>query len=196
MMRIQYNIPDKATGASIFHIMLTDVPHEFSAAKWCGGGTRAKDPVGDEFPVETSETRAIRRAMRLVATTNPSLGALIEPNDDDSIDSMIGETLREGLLRAKQDQIASAAQMRGVPLMLNSGDPYNLERKRKGAEPIPVVEPAVTTMPIRSSELPPTDVDVTTGGAGATAVDELEPQNDLDLLTPEERADYEQRRRS
>lgn len=171
MMRIQYAIPDKATGASIFHIMLTTVPHEFSAAKWCGGGTRAKDPVGDEFPVETSETRSIRRTMRLVALQNPAFKSLVEPNDDDSIDAMIGDKLREGLLRAKQDQIEAAEKLRPKPLMqIGAGDdPYGLETvKTVKPEKVPVEAPA-SEAPLPTQ--PPLDF-----------------QDDRDLLTPAERA--------
>lgn len=202
-MRIQYGIPDKAVGASIFHIMLTNVGFEFSAAKWCGGGTRQKDPVGDEFPIETSETRALRRGMRLIAAQNPGLAHLVEVNDDDTIDADIGETLRAGLLRAKNDQIAAAAASIPKPMLqMTAGDPYNLDntatRARKEGDPIPV-ETATATMSeaIKSAAV-----------AGVVREDPYQPEaaaapsspaapefiDDRDLMSPEERAEADRRK--
>lgn len=184
MMRVQYQIPDKAEGAAVFHIMLSTVPHEFSAAKWCGGGTRKKDPVGDEFPVETAETRAVRRCMRLVASQNPAFKPLIEPNDDDSIDGMIGDKLREGLTRAKQDQIASAEQSRGRPLMAASQtDPYAVAtiqpNREEISEGVPAERPASAPLALDPIESPVPPI----------VPPSEDFQDDRDLLTAAERAE-------
>jgi hypothetical protein len=176
-MRIQYNVDDRAKAAAIFHIMLVGVGYEFSAAKWCGGGSRQKDPVGDEFPVETAETRAIRRGMRLIASQNPSLAALVEREgaDDDTIDTDIGETLRAGLLQAKKDQIDSAEQFarmnRPLPA-LPEGNPYGLDMplNERRPEPVAVEVPKQEPAPAAPSAPVP------------------EFQDDRDLQTAEERA--------
>lgn len=72
-VRIEYGIPDAAIGACVFRVKVRGVDIEITAAKWCGGGTRKSDPVGDQFPMEASETRACRRAMILVASSIPAL---------------------------------------------------------------------------------------------------------------------------
>jgi hypothetical protein len=82
-VRIEYGIPDAAIGACVFRIKVKGMDVEITAAKWCGGGTQKKrasggaivdgDPIGDLFPVETSETRACRRAAILVASSIPAL---------------------------------------------------------------------------------------------------------------------------
>jgi hypothetical protein len=77
--RIRYNIPDKAAAAVVFRIMPRAMDTEIVGAKWVGGrGTRAGstklvDPVGDEHPAETAESRAMRRAMlKLAESTDNS----------------------------------------------------------------------------------------------------------------------------
>ena len=72
-VRIEYGIPDAAIGACVFRVKVHGMNVEITAAKWCGGGTRQKDPVGDAFPMESSETRSCRRAMTLVASSIPAL---------------------------------------------------------------------------------------------------------------------------
>jgi hypothetical protein len=81
--RVMRGVPDAATGACIARIKMVGADGEFVATKWCGGGTQKKrgkggtvydgDPVGDLFPIESSETRAIRRVMQLVISSIPHL---------------------------------------------------------------------------------------------------------------------------
>lgn len=131
--RILFNIPAKAVSSVVWHVKVRGIPVEFAAAKWCGGGTRSKDPVGDEFPVETSETRAARRTMRLLAEwrpSDPTLKALVEPNDDDSINAAIGGALREGLLRARAEADAAMKKASiGTIRQLREGmaGPYDID---------------------------------------------------------------------
>jgi hypothetical protein len=80
--RIALNIPDAAAAAVIFRVKLKGMDLEFTGAKWCGGGTRKSDPVGDSFPVETAETRAVRRCMRFIASQLPHLKWREEELDD------------------------------------------------------------------------------------------------------------------
>jgi hypothetical protein len=83
-LRIQYNIPDAAVGAVVARLKLRNVEEEFSGAKWCGGGTRKNDPVGDAMPVETAETRAYRRVCKLVVSHIPQLQKDVDRADDDA----------------------------------------------------------------------------------------------------------------
>jgi hypothetical protein len=210
--RMLHNIPIKAASSVVWHVKVRGVPLEFVGAKWCGGGTRQKDPVGDEHPVETSETRAARRCMRLLSEwrapneqLRERLKALVEPNDDDRIDADIGEKLREGLRQAKEDQERSLEQARGHSILtLNAGDPYGIDQlveKPKG-EPVAVQEapaksktrsdpsnPAADwngNVPVLHDEEPDTR-------PSAAPVDE--DINDLDLLSADERRDYEEKKR-
>lgn len=207
MMRIQYNIPDPAKGATVFHLKLTNTPYEFTAAKWCGGGTRQKDPVGDEFPVETSETRAIRRTMRLVATHNPQFRALVEPNDDDQVNLEISGTLRDGIARAHEDMRQTVLQQMGQPLLsAPPDDPYGVAGKAarvpgtmewEGVK-IPIERPTVVDAePAKRSAAIRPDVDAGPGGQvpGDTTAPPADDFSDLDLLSPDERRDHEERKR-
>ena len=84
-LRIAYNIPDAAVGAVVARLKLRAVAEEFAGAKWCGGGTRKNDPVGDATPVETAETRAYRRVCKLVVSHIPQLRTKVEEADDDAV---------------------------------------------------------------------------------------------------------------
>jgi len=204
--RILHKIPPAAASSVVWHIKVRNSPIEFVAAKWCGGGTRKSDPVGDAFPVETSETRAARRAMRLLSEWRPQDGrirALVEINDDDTIDREIGGTLREGLLRAKADE----AKAMVVPKQLTAAplhDPYGLDTTapRQPSEPVPV-QPAAERSPAiaptadaMQSPLDPPPKSPPPLAGGDDARPEREPGeeeaiDDTDLLTAEERAEHE-----
>lgn len=70
--RVEYNVPDAATAAVVFRVKHRKLDREVVGVKWCGGGTRKNDPVGDQFPVETAESRAARRAMRQLVSHMPT----------------------------------------------------------------------------------------------------------------------------
>lgn len=73
-LRIKHNIPDKATGACICRIQHVHMTEPVEGVEFCGGGTStSKDPVGDAEPMKTAETRAARRAGRLLASHVPEL---------------------------------------------------------------------------------------------------------------------------
>lgn len=119
-IRIEYGIPDKAVGACVFRIKLRSLNEEMTAAKWAGGGTQKKaDPVGDAFPMESSESRACRRAMLLCSSSIPSLKWQEDEATDDGLElsKVVGEA-RQALKAA--DDVTPR-----VPLMqLPDGDPY------------------------------------------------------------------------
>lgn len=69
--RIMHGVPDAAKSAVVFRVKLRNLTQEITGIKWCGGGTRKNDPVGEAFPIEAAETRAARRAMRLIASHVP-----------------------------------------------------------------------------------------------------------------------------
>jgi hypothetical protein len=94
--RTAFNLPDTATAAVVYRLKLRGMDREFVGADWCGnkgtkkikrkdGGTfdKAKDPVGDEEPVKTAETRAARRCLRQAVSAFPTLKAQMERVDAD-----------------------------------------------------------------------------------------------------------------
>jgi hypothetical protein len=89
--RVAYNLPDKALAAVVYRVKLKGMEGEFVGADWCGnkgtrtikkrdGGsfTKDKDPVGDEEPAKTAETRAARRCLRQAVSVFPETQAAIE----------------------------------------------------------------------------------------------------------------------
>lgn len=91
--RIRYQLPENAKSSVVARIKLFKVPVEFTAAKWCGNrGTNSsgkfKDPVGEEFPVETSETRALRRVLKLLVSHIPDEVRRIEQAEEDATVSL------------------------------------------------------------------------------------------------------------
>jgi hypothetical protein len=132
-VRIEYGIPDTATGACVFRVKVRGTDVEITAAKWCGGGSRQKDPVGDAFPMESSETRACRRAMTLVASSIPALRWREEDLNDEGIE--VGTMLKE----AKEREVFAPPPLR--PHALATG-PYETPDLVPAVEmrPIPVEE--------------------------------------------------------
>lgn len=76
-LRIKYNVPENAKAACVFSLKLKALDEPIIGVKWCGEGR--KDPVGDQFPTETSETRAIRRALKLAVSHVPSIASRVGP---------------------------------------------------------------------------------------------------------------------
>lgn len=104
-VRIEYGIPDAATGACVFRIKVRGVDVEFTAAKWAGGGTRKADPIGEQFPIESSETRACRRAMTLCASSIPALRWREEDLTEQGVD--LSAVIREGRARSDREVLPS-----------------------------------------------------------------------------------------
>lgn len=103
--RIKHQIPDEAAGACVFRVKLVGMEREIVGVEWCGGPLVPKtqrggssDPIGEAEPAKTSETRAARRAIRLIASHVPTLkrevaeieyaAAEIEPAIDEDIQSI------------------------------------------------------------------------------------------------------------
>lgn len=76
-----HRLPENAASAVVYRIKLRSMTSEVTGAKAAGNyrGKNAKggwkDPVGEEFPTETAETRAARRACRQIIDRFPDLKA-------------------------------------------------------------------------------------------------------------------------
>jgi hypothetical protein len=85
MERIVHKLPDTAKAAVVYRVKVRGMTTEVTGAKAVGGfrGKRKnrdgkevdKDPVGEEFPAETAESRAARRACRQIIDAFPDLKA-------------------------------------------------------------------------------------------------------------------------
>jgi hypothetical protein len=81
--RIAHNLSDDADAACVFRIRHRQMEDEVTGAKEHIPGKR-KDPVGDSAPMETIETRAIRRAMLQLSEALPSV-RVVRTDDDSTV---------------------------------------------------------------------------------------------------------------
>lgn len=82
--RIMHNAPEAAKATVVQRLWIRDVAEPIVGVNWCGGNTHMKktragqeyndDPVGEQEPTKTAETRAARRAWKQVAEAIPSFG--------------------------------------------------------------------------------------------------------------------------
>lgn len=125
--RIKHAIPDAAASAVVFRVKLRSMSEEITGVKWCGGNTRKSDPVGEAFPVETSESRAARRAMRLVVSHIPELS-----QETDEVERA-AELVSQQIGSARQELKRVEASVRPVPALAspaNPADPYGLDESK------------------------------------------------------------------
>ena len=152
--RIAFAIPDEATAACVFRVKLKSVPHEFAGAKWIVRGRKKKvkdfqngqfkgwkevtaDPVGDETPVETVETRACRRCMRLIASTIPALKFREDEMRDQAL--LLRDIIAQGRATARAAEVFEPR-----PALLRAGtddDPYGPEVLEPSPPVAPFAEP-------------------------------------------------------
>jgi hypothetical protein len=79
--RIEFNLSESADAACVYRIKHRMMDHEVTGAKEHVPGKR-KDPVGDAMPMETIETRALRRAMLQLKEAMPDLRVPTTKDDD------------------------------------------------------------------------------------------------------------------
>jgi hypothetical protein len=104
--RIKYNLSDAADAACVYRIKHRLMTDEVTGAKEHVPGKR-KDPVGDAMPMETVETRALRRAMLQLKESLPSL-RLAATNDDAFVG--VEEVVQENHARLKAARTVPEAE--------------------------------------------------------------------------------------
>ncbi len=138
--RLKHGIPDKCVSAVVFRVKLRSMDQEVNGSKWCGTGKlNAKgnlaDPIGEQFPVETSESRAARRTMRLLSSHVP-------PEVADSLRTIEGsaevlsDRVEQSRARVKEVEARELEEQR-PPQMISAGpagDPYELGGTEERAE--------------------------------------------------------------
>ena len=122
--RIMHAIPDAAASSVVFRIKLRGMEKEVVGVKWCGGNTRKNDPVGEAMPVETSESRAARRAMRLLASHVPQKVAEELNTIEETAEALSGRVVEAKAQIAELDARATI-----TPKAIAAGaadDPYSV----------------------------------------------------------------------
>lgn len=89
MLRVKHNVPEGAKGACLIRITTTDGV-TVEGVGYAGVG---RDPVGESAPGKTAETRAFRRAGRLLVETVPALSGELEALREDG--EVVAEVLKE-----------------------------------------------------------------------------------------------------
>jgi len=107
MLRIQFNAPEAAHSTVLFITRIPQSGESFAAVKFCGGGTRKGDPVGDSNPESTALTRAARKSLRMVVGYEPELAIAFGEGDaeDDVVD------IEEVIQRSQSEQRATNAEI-------------------------------------------------------------------------------------
>jgi hypothetical protein len=134
-LRVEYQLPELAKSAVVARVKLKNTAVEFTAAKWCGGrgkngNDKLKDPVGEEFPVETSETSAYRRVMRLLVAHVPVEAERINAIAD-SIERDLSKVLEVSAERIKGESHILQRQLHPAPVA-DVMDEYGRETERSG----------------------------------------------------------------
>lgn len=156
-LRIEHNVPEEATAAGIYRIWHRALSEPVVGCKWNqkgrkitinkkDGGTWEKqaDPVGDLFPMEAVESRAIRRAMLKLRGAVDTLRARWTVQQEDGV--ALSEVVAAAKLREPQRVVPHALAAPGreygdaseeVPAvrvpMLTAEDPYAGEPESEAA---------------------------------------------------------------
>jgi hypothetical protein len=134
--RIAHAIPDAAASAVVFRVKLKSMSQEVTGVKWCGGGTRKNDPVGEQFPVETSESRAARRCLRLLVSHVPPATARALETIEQSAE-LLSERIKSAKLRIAELDERATIHPRAIA-QGDAADPYGVGRRSIGAGEGPV----------------------------------------------------------
>lgn len=128
--RIRHGIREEAVAACVFRIKLRHVGEEIVGVKQIV--TDKNDPVGKGNPMETVETRAARRAMRLIASHVPRF-----QSEEVRLDAALATKSQE--ISAKLVQFKAENQPRGItPLALSATSAYGEDEP---TQPTPTVDP-------------------------------------------------------
>lgn len=123
--RVLHGLPDEAAGACVFRIGLRQPDgsvREVTGAKACGVPGKS-DPVGTAHPMETSESRAMRRAMLKLAGEEPAVRGLVEVDSDEGM--ALESAVQDGyqMMRATEKADPARQLKHGVPMVAT--EPYD-----------------------------------------------------------------------
>lgn len=127
--RIGHNLSDDATHACVYRIKHRLMNEEVTGAKEFVPGKR-KDPVGEAMPMETIETRSIRRAMRKLEEAFPQMH--FARTDDDA-----GVAVAE-IVKGNHDQLKRDREVRQLTPGESTFEPPAQEPEPVAAASVPV----------------------------------------------------------
>ena len=119
--RIKWQVPEKAAAAVVFRVKLRSMDREIVGVKWCGNGVNKNDPVGDAKPVETSESRAARRAMRQIVTHIPNAADILEVEETAQ---EMSERITSARAAFDASEAAINSRVKQMPPRVDPNDPY------------------------------------------------------------------------
>jgi hypothetical protein len=170
---IRLAIPAEATYAYVVTVKMKELSTPTEGAKWYVPGRQkmgwskevkgkremvSADPVGDENPITSVETRAWRRAGRLYAAEIPELRdqeAYMEYEASETQKAVIAEAERA-------DEVDTAATITpGAFADVPHDDPYGIQPAAIGAGPAqPIVVPTREAVPVGRTQAPAQSEDV------------------------------------
>ncbi len=122
-LRIKHRVPEEAAAAAVAIVKAKWLTEETVGCKFIvmgrkkqtRDGPKIADPVGEEFPTETVETRAWRRCLRIIASTNPALKAVEEELKDDelSVTASLQEIAQREVAQEEVSEGMSPRQLNG-----------------------------------------------------------------------------------
>ncbi len=79
-LRVRWAVPEDTIGAAIVSLFVRGEQTPIVGVNWINApGGKKRDPVGEQEPTKTAETRAERRAWRQLADVIPDYGAIVRP---------------------------------------------------------------------------------------------------------------------
>lgn len=143
-LRVEHHVPEEATTAGVYRIWHRELSEPVVGVKWNqkgrkitinkrDGGTFQKDadPVGDLNPMETIESRAIRRAMLKLRGAVPALAERLRVQAEEAV------ALSEVVATARVVERERSELARVEPRQLAPGG-YDLPEQVPEAEAVPV----------------------------------------------------------
>ena len=130
--RSKHNLSEKAAACCIYRIKVKGMSDEFTGAKAVGNRIREKDPVGDQFPMETSESRAARRACRQLIDTFPDLKAEMDVIEAEA--ELVSIEVQAGREAIKREAARPSLLAGGQPVRSGGYDEIGSEREAIEAE--------------------------------------------------------------
>jgi len=118
-LRIQFNVPEAAQSAVLCVVRFPGSGESFPAAKWCGGGTRKGDPVGDGNPEATAATRAIRKALKMAVGYEPEIAIAFGEGEDEVVADVEAVIHRSQSEQKALNEATLAGQRQGLRNIVN-----------------------------------------------------------------------------
>jgi hypothetical protein len=188
--RVRFNIPDEATSAVVTELELASMPGvPIIGVKWAPRS--ASDPIGKAFPQETALTRSARRCLRQAVRYLPEIATYVTGAEEDAA-ATVSATIVEAARRRHEIAEAGAKQLAAGPAA-----PLAAAEHTAGAvarEAVNVAAAATAPDPYTGAEVTPPPAPPAAGsmlaGAPTGRSADVEVIDDLDLLTPAERAEH------